>query len=223
MRTHLSFEFSHRDEFPDEGEDFRTPHVLVERFLEEYTDPGDRVIDIFAGFGTTLSVAEDLDRVPYGIEYESERADWIREQISHSEHVRNGDVLDLESSWFPPVDCCFTSPPFMERGDDRNPFRNYAGESTYDAYLNDIETAFERLDSVLSPGGSVIIDVSNMKYQDRVTTLAWDVADRVSSVLHFDGEVVVTWTHEDPDEADGPAFGYGYDHSYCLVFTKPGA
>jgi len=69
----------------------------------------------------------------------------------------------------------------------------------------------------------VIIDVSNMKYQDRVTTLAWDMADRVSSVFHFDGEVVVTWTHEDPDEADGPAFGYGYDHSYCLVFTKPGA
>ena len=111
----------------------------------------------------------------------------------------------------------------MERGDDRNPFRNYAGESTYDAYLDDVETAFERLDSVLSPGGSVIIDVSNMKYEGRVTTLAWDVADRVSEVFHFDGEVVVTWdAGEDRDHDDG-AFGYGYDHSYCLVFTKPGA
>jgi len=97
MQTHLSFEYSHRDEFPGEGEDLRTPHVLVEHFLEEYTEPGDRVLDIFAGFGTTLLVAEDIGRVPYGIEYEPERADWTREQISHSEHVHNGDILDLES------------------------------------------------------------------------------------------------------------------------------
>jgi DNA modification methylase len=224
MDTYLSLEFSHRDEFPGLGRDLRTPHALVEQFLEAYTEAGDRVLDIFAGFGTTLTVAERLDRVPYGIEYDSDRAAWIRERLSRPENVRHGDVLELDSSWFPAIDCCFTSPPFMEQGDERDPFQNYAGDSTYDDYLDDIESAFARLDAVLAPGGDVVVDVANMKHQGRVTTLAWDVADRISTVFDFDGEVVVTWTSDDPDgDADEPAFGYGYDHSYCLRFTKPPA
>lgn len=222
MDTYLSLEFSHRDEFPGEGQDIRTPHALVKHFLETYTEPEDRVLDIFAGFGTTLFVAEQLDRIPHGIEYEADRVRSIREQVSSPDNVRQGDVLELDSSWFPPIDCCFTSPPFMEQQDDRNPFQNYAGESTYDDYLDDIESAFSRLDTVLAPGGHVIIDIANMKHQDRVTTLAWDVADRVSNVFNFDGEIVVTWISEDPDgSTDEPAFGYGYDHSYCLTFRKP--
>lgn len=222
MNTYLSLEYSHRDEFPGQGQDLRTPHALVEHVLKTYTEPGDRVLDIFAGFGTTLSVTERLDRIPYGIEYESDRVNWIREQLSQPENIRHGDVLELDSSWFPTIDCCVTSPPFMEQQDERNPFQNYAGESTYDDYLNDIESAFSHLNTVLAPGGHVIIDIANMKHQGRVTTLAWDVADRVSTVFDFDGEIVVTWTPENTDGGtDEPAFGYGYDHSYCLTFTKP--
>jgi hypothetical protein len=59
----------------------------------------------------------------------------------------------------------------------------------------------------------------NMKYEGRVTTLAWDIADRVGNVFDFDGEVVVAWEDEDENDRNGN-FGYGYDHSYCLVFTK---
>jgi hypothetical protein len=43
-----------------------------------------------------------------------------------------------------------------------------------------------------------------------VTPLAWDVAAAVSQVLRFEGEIVVCWDH----------YGYGYDHSYCLVFSR---
>ncbi len=222
MNTYLQLEFTHWDEFPEQGQDFCTPHALVERFLEAYTEPGERVLDIFAGFGTTLSVAERLGRIPFGIEYEPDRVEVIREHISHAEKVRQGDVLELEPSWFPVVDCCFTSPPFMEQRDDRNPFRNYDGKTTYDDYLDDVESAFSRLDTVLAPGGHVIIDISNIKHQGRVTTLAWDVADRVSNVFDFKGETVVTWTPAHAvSDSDESAYGYGYDHSYCLTFTKP--
>lgn len=221
MNTYLQLEFSHWDEFPKQEQEFCTPHTLVEQFLEAYTEPGERVLDIFAGFGTTLSVAERLDRIPYGVEFEPDRVAVIREYSSHAENVRQGDVLELESSWFPTVDCCFTSPPFMEQQDERNPFRNYEGNSTYEDYLDDIESAFSRLDTVLAPGGHVVIDITNIKYQDRVTTLAWDVADRVSSVFDFEGETIVTWTPEDTDsDIDESVYGYGYDHSYCLNFMK---
>ena len=53
-----------------------------------------------------------------------------------------------------------------------------------------------------------------------MTTLAWDVADRIRNVLAFDGEVVVGWEPGvDRDHGDG-TYGYGYDHSYCLTFNK---
>ncbi|WP_257297952.1 site-specific DNA-methyltransferase [Haloarchaeobius sp. FL176] len=220
MDTFLSLPYEHDSPLPlDEEHEFRTPDALVERFLAEHTEPGDTVLDPFAGFGTTLEVAERMDRDPYGIEYERERVGYVRERIESPDDVRQGSVLDLDSSWVPAIDCCFTSPPFMERTDDRNPFRNYAGESSYDEYLDDVETAFERIGAVLATDGTVVVDVSNMKYQDRVTTLAWDVAERGAAMLDFAGEVVVGW--EGADDGDG-VFGYGYDHSYCLVFSADG-
>lgn len=221
MRTHLSFEYTHDEELPSgHTNEVRTPDALVERFLREYSAPGDRVLDIFAGYGTTLEVAERMGRIPYGIELEPDRVSYVRERLSDPDRIRRGDVRSLDLSWLPACDCCFTSPPFMERTDDRNPFENYAGESTYEGYLDDVETAFSRLDAVIDPGGHVIVDVANMKYEGRVTTLAWDVADRVSNVFHFVGERVIAW--ERPGEIDDGtgAFGYGYDHSYCLVFRK---
>lgn len=221
METYLSLPYDHRNDLPDEvTNDVRTPESLVEHFLEEYTVSGDRVIDIFAGYGTTLTVAERLDRVPYGLEYEGERVNYVRQRLATPDHVRRGDALALDPSWFPPCDCCITSPPFMERTDTRNPFQNYSGQSDYQGYLEDIETAFTCLDRVLTPGGTVIVDIVNMKFDGRVTTLAWDVAQRLSNVFQFDGEIVVTWTgDEKPDSVRGQ-YGYGYDHSYCLVFSK---
>lgn len=221
MTTYNSFEYAHAEPLPDDfAGEVRSPEALVEHVLREHSAPGDRVLDPFAGFGTTLTVAERLDREAFGLEYEPERADYIRDRVAAPERVRQGDVLDLESSWFPPCDCVFTSPPFMERTDDRNPFRNYAGASTYADYLADIETAFERLDAVLAPGARVAVHVANMKHEGRVTTLAWDVADRIAAVLEFEGETVITWEGDGADARNG-RFGYGYDHTYCHLFRKP--
>lgn len=220
MQTYRSLEYAHEDSLPPgHANELRTPEALVEEFIDAHSDSGDRVFDPFAGYGTTLRVADRMGRVPYGVEYDAERVEYIRDQLADSGAVRHADVLELEPSWFPACDCCFTSPPFMERTDHRNPFENYAGESSYDAYLDDVETAFSRVATVLAPGATVVVDVANMKYEDRVTTLAWDVADRVANVFDFDGEVVVTWEDAAENDRDG-AFGYGYDHSYCLVFTN---
>lgn len=223
MPTYLSLEYSHDQPLPPgQSDEIRTPDALVEHFLREYSEPGDRVIDVFAGFGTTLAVAEELDRIPYGLEFEDDRIGHTRECISRPENVRHGDVLELDSSWFPTCNCCFTSPPFMERTDDRNPFRNYTGESSYGDYLDDLETAFENLDSVMAPGASVIVHVANLKHEGRVTTLAWDLAKRVSNVFDYQGETVVTWEAAG-DSTDGNGrYGYGYDHSYCHVFRTVG-
>jgi SAM-dependent methyltransferase len=222
VTTYLSLEYGHETRLPDGLDEVRTPDALVGHALREYSDPGDRVIDPFAGLGTTLQVAEQLGRVPVGVEYDPDRVAYVRTQLSDDAHLRQGDARELDPTWVPTCDVAFTSPPFMERTDDRNPFEHYTGESSYDQYLDDLEEVFRRLSGALRPGARVAVDVANIKHEGRVTPLAWDVARRLSNVYRFDGETVVTWEGEgNPDAGDG-RFGYGYDHSYCLVFTKTG-
>ncbi len=47
---------------------------LVQAFVHAYTEPGNLVLDAFAGFGTTLRVAENLGREPIGFEILPHRA-----------------------------------------------------------------------------------------------------------------------------------------------------
>lgn len=222
VQTFLTLRYEQETDLPARFEDdVRTPESYVRHFLTEFSDPGDAVFDPFAGFGTTLKVAEELDRVPHGIEYEADRVEVVRERIEHGDNVVRGSALELDAYGFPAFDCCLTSPPFMVEGMEANPFENYAGESDYESYLANVEEVFRRLRELAAPEAAVLVDVSNMKHEGYVTRLAWDVAEAVAESFRFEGEVVVGWEGEDQRERDGGSYGYGYDHSYCLVFANP--
>ena len=60
------------------GPDTRYPASLVEHFLREFIGEGDTVFDPFAGFGTTLQVAEAMGRVGYGTEINPQRINYAR-------------------------------------------------------------------------------------------------------------------------------------------------
>ena len=75
--------------------------------------------------------------------------------------------------------------------------------------MQEIRNIYGQLRRLMKPAGRVVLEVANLKLDGQVTTLAWDVAQEVSQVLHFEGEVVVCWDQ----------VGYGYDHSYCLVYS----
>ena len=84
-----------RQELPTgHADEVRTPTALVEYFLDAHSEPRDRVLDIFAGYGTTLAVTEETDRLPYGVEYEADRVARVRDLISNPDHVRHGRFGD---------------------------------------------------------------------------------------------------------------------------------
>ncbi len=226
MKTFLHLVHKHEFDLPDRFDgDPRTPAPYVEHFLSEFTDSGDTVLDPFAGYGTTLRVAERMERETYGIEYDAEVASFAREQINHPERVVHGDALDATSyDDVPPVDCCFTSPPYMVEVMEADPLTNYTETGReYERYLADLGRVFDHVDGLLRVDGHLLIDVSNMKFEGAVTTLAWDVASEVTKRFRFKGEVVVTWEADDSSRDHGEGtYGYGYDHSYCLVFEQEG-
>lgn len=222
MRTVLSLPIERDGTLPDRfPDDLRFPDQLVSTLLERYTEPGDTVLDPFAGFGTVLKVAGDLDRSAHGLEYDADKVDYARAQLELGERstLVQGNALEFTTYDFPEIECCITSPPFATDGMAVDPLRNYAGESSYEAYLEDLRDVFSQIDRRMRSGGRIVLEISNLQTEDGVATLAWDVADALSEVLSFGGEVIVSWEGTADDGYDGDGiYGYGYDHSYCLVF-----
>jgi hypothetical protein len=213
MRTYLRMKNRRTRKLPPEFlDDVRYPDELVATFLQKFTRPGDVVLDPFAGFGTTLLVAEAMERVPYGVEYDARRARYIRSLLRRPANLIHGDSRQLHHYSLPPFDLSITSPPFMAQQDPENPFTNYSTPGAgYTAYLRDMREIYAQVRQLMKPDARVVLEVANLKDTAGVTTLAWDVARAVGEVLRFEGEVVIAWD----------SYAYGYDHSYCLVFSRP--
>ena len=110
MRTILRLKNQQHRKLPAEfrHEDLRYPEELVATFLRQYTRPGDRVLDPFAGFGTTLIVAEAMERVPFGIEFDLPRARYVRSLLQHPANLIHGDSRNLLSYQLPPINFSIT-------------------------------------------------------------------------------------------------------------------
>jgi DNA modification methylase len=68
--------FKERTEHP-----CQMPEAVLERIIRVSSDPGDLVLDPFAGSGTTLAVAKRLGRGYLGVELSEEYADRIRQRL----------------------------------------------------------------------------------------------------------------------------------------------
>ena len=189
----------------------RAADSLVEYCIKEYSKEGQVVFDPFAGYGTMLLIAEELGRSSYGIEYSKEKASYVQSLLEHPERMIHGDSRKLNEYDLPRIDLCLTSPPYTNASDTENPFVDYRQKGfDYPSYLQEMGNIFSQVAQKMNPSGRLVIEASNLKKDGEVTTLAWDIAREVSKTFHFDGETVIGW-----DE-----YGYGYNHSYCLVFSK---
>ena len=56
------------------------PEAVLERIIRVSSNPGDLVLDPFAGSGTTLATAKRLGRRYLGIELSAEYAEAVRER-----------------------------------------------------------------------------------------------------------------------------------------------
>jgi DNA modification methylase len=205
-------------------EEIRMPETEVEFILNAYTKPGDAILDIFAGFGTTLLVSEEMGRIPFGIEYDKAKFEFIREHLSDSfkNNVFHGDCRQIEKMDIPPIDFLITSPPFCRKEDCDAPLTDYNSKGTYSEYLQGIHDIFKILRSIVKPNGYLVVEASNMKNREAqtVTTLAWDIGHEIAKSHTFLGEVIVAWNNNSDKEDEEGAYGYGYDHSYCLVYQN---
>ena len=146
MKTFITLKIK-KSKIPKEfrGNDNRFTESLVKYFLKRYTKKGDKVIDIFAGLGTTLIVSEKMGRIPFGLELDKKRFDYIIEKISHKENVINGNSLRLNDYLFPKFDFSISSPIYVAKGQKNL----LSGKGSYNEYLKDIEKIYGQLKKLM--------------------------------------------------------------------------
>ena len=174
---------------PDfQGEHLRFPSTLIVEFLSYFTVEGDVVFDPFAGFGTTLIAAESMERAGYGIEANPHRFAYAQSRLQNPDRLLLGDTLKLGDYQFPSIDFSFTSPPYMNKDDSGNPLRGETAGS-YIQYLDDMKTIYTHLATRMKQGTYAVIEAANLCREGHLTTLAWDIANVVSTVLTFEREI----------------------------------
>jgi hypothetical protein len=214
--TVLYFENINEELLPEEfrHDDIRFTKGFVQYILEQYTQPGDIVLDPFAGYATTLIVSEQLKRICFGIEANKARFEYGLTRLKRKDLLIHGDSLNLVDFDLPLLDLILFSPPFMEESYDRNPLRGeLKQDDCYSKYLQDLLSITKSAWILLKPGKHLIVEAANFVGDSGVTTLAWDIGKLFKTEFPFIKEKVLHW---------GGGYGSGYDHSYCLIFKKSG-
>ncbi len=201
-----------------ETDDVHFTEALAESVIGEATEEGEVVLDPFAGFGTTLVVAERMRRRAIGVELLPEHLTRIASRLSHAGtsaavRVVRGDARSLRELVEGPVDLVLTSPPYMTTvRHPENPLTGYAtDDGDYPTYLRELGDVFAQVATLLRPGGHAVLNVANVVTGDHVTTLAWDVGRVVAEHLTFLGETFLCWDEHPP----------GLVGDYLLWFRKP--
>ena len=225
------------------------PETLAQEFIEFFTKPGELVFDPMAGTGSALVAAIRSGRRALGIELSPEFARLANERLAtersraESElpatRVIQGDARALERYDLPPIDYCLTSPPYWDmlrrkgfetqqrRREDGLPLTysnspdDLANIPDYETFLDEVCAIYERLHLYLRPGAYMTVVVKNVKKNNRMYPLAWDIAGRLARTFTLKDERL--WLQDNVPLAPFGMFNAWVSnthHHYCLNFRK---
>jgi hypothetical protein len=182
----------------------RFPAELAERVIETFSRPGEWVLDPFAGLGTTLFAADRLGRPAIGIEPDPSRAAFIKSRLQPPSRLLTTRIESVDLAALPPAALVFTSPPYVTV--------DLADDPWGPTYFEDMAAIFAALGRSMAPGGTIVVEVSNVRTGDGFRALAGQFAACLRTVLRQTGEIARINTG--PTQA-----GPGTQHSSLLIFS----
>ena len=171
------------------------PVSLAAFVIETYSEPGDRVLDPFAGSGTTLAVAQRLGREAVGVELLADRVATARARVADPSWVIHGSALDLDQLALGTFQLCLTSPPYMNAVDHpQNPLTGYQTlDGDYRRYVDQLGDAFAMIARHLTPTGALVLNVANIQTGTTVTPVADDLVAAAERFFTVRERIPLTW------------------------------
>lgn len=194
-----------------------TPSYIIWNLLQRYTKEKDLVVDPFAGSGTTLDVAADMNRRALGYDLQP-----------HHERVFRADArkLPLEDE---KADFVFMDPPY---GDNLtySGQRECIGElaATDPAYFEALDVVFEEIDRILRPGRYMAVYVADVWKRNAFVPIGSILSEMLARRFLPVDHVAVVRGNKDLEKGnyhkaaeEENFFLRGFNH--LLIFKKPEA
>lgn len=230
------------------------PFALVERLLMCFTRSSERVVlDPFCGSGATLLCAWRLGKLGIGFEVSKQYYDLALQRIRSqprtmlSEQIEGPEPkLFLSDARFmrkhlrpKSVDICITSPPYWDilsrkRTADYKETRDYAPGNgdlsrikNYEEFLDALAEVFGEVYRVLRPKKYCIVDVMDIRKQNKLYPLHADLAARLAAPdVGFIFDDLIIWDRRQEYNNLRPlgfptTFRINKIHEYLLIFRKP--
>lgn len=200
-----------RDPPPFEGNDIKSPESLARFVIDNYSKKSGKVFDPFTGLGTTLFVAEEMERNPFGMEADGEKYEWVAAQLENWMQLINDDAAKSNQYGFPKMDLIFTAPPFMAKNHKWNPLYNGSPKKAgYDKYLKRMGVIFKNMIPLIKTNTHLVIQVDNVKQGKVFTPLIHDIINCLTPYFKQIDEINVKW--------DNPTKDYPY--TTLIIFKK---
>jgi len=213
--------------------------TMISDYIKFFTKEKMKVLDPFAGIGSTLVACDRTNRIGYGVELNPKYSKIIKKRISKKQTTVLGDTTKLSNLKIPKIDFCITSPPYwhmLHKIDTNQKARIKNGLSTkysskkadlgnitdYEEFMEKLVGVFDQVFDLLKPGKYMVIIVQNVIMKSRMIPFAWDLAIRLSKKFVLKKEKI--WCQ---DHKNLYPFGYPFSwvsnthHHYVLVFQKP--
>ena len=198
------------------------PIQLATKLINIYTkEIGDKILDPFAGVGSTLLAARSLGKKSFGFDISKEYCDKIKARINSiqsefeyekktifepviykSDSRRLSEKIDPNS-----IDLCVTSPPYWDilnqrRTADNKDIRNYGNDKKdlgnikdYGEFLKELKEVFAEVYKVLKPNKRCCVVVMDIRKKDKFYPLHIDLT-KVMSEIGFELEELVIWDRQ---------------------------
>lgn len=229
------------------------PGSLVERLLLCFTKESQKIVlDPFCGSGAALVAAKRMGKLGIGFEVAKEYHDLAVQRLRQTQSrlfstnhepeasVYLADAARMDEFVAPSsVDICITSPPYWnilsrKRSADSKAVRDYAkgdGDLSkiedYELFLDALAGVFNRVFRALKSGCYCIVNVMDIRKQDKFYAFHADLASRLCRPdVGFIFDDLVIWDRRHEYNNLRPlgyptTFRINKIHEYLLIFRKP--
>ncbi len=214
--------------------------TMISDFIKFFTKEGDKVLDPFAGIGSTLVACARTGRVGYGIELNEKYFNIIKSRVPQFEkNIFNMDCRKIDELDLSDIDYSISSPPYWDvLNRSTNGFKNKRTEqgldynysdslldlgniTDYETFLNEVCSVYLKMYDKLKQGAYLTIIVKNVKKNGKMYPLAWDIGRILGTKYVLKDEKI--WIQ---DEIGLSPYGYPYSwasnilHHYCITLKK---
>ena len=214
--------------------------TMISDFISFFTKSGDKVLDPFAGIGSTLVACKRTKRIGYGIELNKKYFEIILKRVPEfKKNVFNDDCRNIDKIKLPTIDFSISSPPYwdvLNRSTDKfeserkskgldvsysDSLLDLGNIDDYDLFLKEVCSVYEKMYDILKDGAYLVIIVKNVKKGGKMYPLAWDMARILSKKYVLKDEKI--WIQ---DKIGLSPYGYpnswasNISHHYCIILRK---